>query len=349
MSHKYPRSPCQVRRLGIFLWIQLAALNVCAFAHEGRPVYIEISEIASHRYQLQWKIPPSVPASNTPNVALSKDCEAQSPVAQLSGSDGLIRRISYHCARSLDHQAITITYPGPNPSVSTLVRYSTISGERHVAVLGPEETSWTVPQAETASNVAGQYALLGIKHILAGVDHLLFLACLLWIAGTWRRVLYTITGFTLAHSATLILSALHLVRMPMPPVEASIALSLVFLATEIVRGPRQDLTWQYPIAVSSSFGLLHGLGFAAALREIGLPQTELMTGLLFFNSGVEIGQVLFVAGMIASLRLAQRFGVQWRMKVHQVALPRIAVGYAVGALATFWLIERCAAFWRTVS
>lgn len=322
----------------------LAALSVSAAAHESRPVYIELNETAWRRYQLQWKIPPSVSLFNAPRVTLPKGCEAQSPLAQFSGPDGLVRRISYYCAKGLASQAIAITYPGANPSVSSLIRYSTASGERHIAVLGPQETKWNVPHAETPSGVARQYALLGIEHIWAGVDHLLFLVCLLWIAGTWRRILVTITGFTLAHSATLILSALHVVRLPIPPVEAAIALSIAFLATEIVKGPRRSLTWRYPIAVSGSFGLLHGLGFAAALGEIGLPQTELVTGLLFFNVGVEIGQVLFAAGVIALLHLVQRLGAEWFAEAHQVAVLRTVAAYTVGALAVFWLIERGAAF-----
>ncbi len=118
------------------------------------------------------------------------------------------------------------------------------------------------------------------------------------IAGTWRRILITITGFTIAHSITLALSALGLVRVPIPAVEAAIALSIVFLAVEIVRGDKTSLTYRYPIAVSSSFGLLHGFGFAAVLGETGLPQTEIPAALLFFNVGVELGQIAFVLAVV---------------------------------------------------
>ena len=158
---------------------------------------------------------------------------------------------------------------------------------------------------EEVTTVAVQYTWLGMEHIWIGFDHLLFVLCLIWIAGSLRRILITITGFTLAHSVTLALSALQIVVLPVPPIEAVIALSVLFLATEIARGEggfngakgangaSGALTWRYPIAVSSTFGLLHGLGFAAVLNEIGLPQTELVTGLVFFNVGVEIGQVVF--------------------------------------------------------
>lgn len=321
----------------------LAVISVSAVAHESRPLYIELEETSPQQFQLQWKTPLSIPYFATPTVALPKECEAQGQMAEFGGPDGVVRRIRYVCAKGLAGKAIAIGYPGPNPSVSSLVRYSTASGERHVAVLGPEETSWTVPATETASGIARQYALLGIEHIWAGVDHLLFVVCLLWVAGTWRRILITISGFTLAHSVTLALSALQIVRLPVLPVEATIALSIVFLATELAKGPRQSLTWRYPIAVSSSFGLLHGFGFAAALSDIGLPQTELATGLLFFNVGVEIGQVLFAAGVIGLLHFIRRLGAASRAVIKEDPL-RTAAGYVIGTLAVFWLIQRGAAF-----
>ena len=149
----------------------------------------------------------------------------------------------------------------------------------------------------------------------------------------------TITGFTLAHSVTLALSALNIVRLSVPPTEAVIALSVLFLASEVTKGPRQNLTWRYPIAVSSSFGLLHGLGFAAVLNEIGLPQVEVITGLIFFNVGVEIGQVIFALIVILLLRGTA-------LVAGGVALQRgrVLAGYAVGCIASYWLIDRLAAY-----
>ncbi|WP_424286598.1 HupE/UreJ family protein [Eudoraea sp.] len=146
--------------------------------------------------------------------------------------------------------------------------------------------------------VARQYSILGIKHILEGWDHLLFLICLMLVAGIGKKLWITITGFTIAHSITLALSALDVVRLPIPPVEAVIALSVVYLAVEIALQKKDSLTYRYPIAVSSSFGLLHGFGFAAVLSDIGLPQIEVVTSLLFFNVGVELGQIIFVLGIL---------------------------------------------------
>ena len=161
-----------------------------------------------------------------------------------------------------------------------------MTGENHTVTLTRGELVWRVPLREEVATVAVQYTWLGMEHIWIGFDHLLFVLCLIWIAGGIRRILVTITGFTLAHSVTLVLAALEVVSLPVPPIEAVIALSVLFLASEIARGKQDNLTWRYPIAVSSSFGLLHGLGFAAVLGEIGLPQTELVTGLVFFNVGV---------------------------------------------------------------
>lgn len=166
MKSQYPPEVfCHSERIRTSLWLSLLGLllvldsiSVPAAAHESRPVYVEVTETAPQRYQLQWKIPSSLPPVNTPRIKLPDSCEAQSPLAEFSGPDGLVRRIRYDCAKALAGQAIAITYPGPNPSVSSLIRYNTSSGQRHTAVLGPQETSWAVPYAETASGVARQYA-----------------------------------------------------------------------------------------------------------------------------------------------------------------------------------------------
>jgi hypothetical protein len=169
------------------------------------------------------------------------------------------------------------------------------------------------------------------------------------IAGSWRRILVTITGFTVAHSMTLALAALNLVWVPIPPVEAVIALSIVFLAVEIARRRRDTLTWRYPIAISGSFGLLHGFGFASVLNEIGLPQTEIPAALLFFNVGVEIGQILFVALLFLVVTGLSMFGMwQGEMKSKsRLFVPDYLIrpaAYLVGVLAVYWTIDRIAGF-----
>jgi len=168
------------------------------------------------------------------------------------------------------------------------------------------------------------------------------------IAGTGRRILITITGFTIAHSITLALSALGLVRVPIPAVEAAIALSIVFLAVEIVRGDQNSLTYRYPIAVAASFGLLHGFGFAAVLGETGLPQTEIPAALLFFNLGVELGQILFVVAVISAyqaIRVTARLLFDCEISLDRLRNLEMPAAYAVGILASFWMIQRISTFW----
>ncbi len=188
---------------------------------------------------------------------------------------------------------------------------------------------------------AQRYTKLGIEHILEGIDHLLFvLALLLIVEGGWRLV-KTITAFTIAHSITLALATLGYVSLPPAPVEASIALSIVFLCVEIMhaRAGRPGLTVTYPWVVAFAFGLLHGLGFAGALAEIGLPPGEIPLALLFFNIGVEIGQLLFIAGVLSILYITRV--LLGFARVGRIApISEIAATYAIGTVATYWFIER---------
>ena len=296
-------------------------------AHEARPLSIVINEITTNVYVVDTKIPPSVSVSNHPQILMPGFCKSKGNL--------------YHCSQDISGSSIIINYPQFNPAISTLIRVNRLSGEKFTALLGPKESAWIFPAKETKSGVASQYTTLGIGHILGGIDHLLFLVGLLLIAKSRKRILMAITGFTIAHSITLILSAMNLVRLPVAPVEAIIALSIVFVAAEIARGKRDTITYQFPVAVSSSFGLLHGFGFAAVLNEIGLPQTELLTGLLFFNVGVEIGQIMFVGGLVGLI-----YGLQFVSKIRFEHIFKIErpIAYVLGVLAVDWMFERISNF-----
>jgi hydrogenase/urease accessory protein HupE len=188
--------------------------------------------------------------------------------------------------------------------------------------------------------VAGVYLKLGVEHILTGIDHLLFvLALLLITCGSWKLV-KTVSAFTLSHSITLTAATLGFVHVPQRPVEAFIALSIVFVAVEIVHlhAGREGVTARAPWVVALTFGLLHGLGFAGGLSEVGLPAGHIPTALLFFSVGVETGHLLFVAAVLSLIALGRRSGV---------ALPRwaeLVPPYAIGSVAMFWVIQRVAAF-----
>lgn len=317
-----------------------------AFAHESRPLYIEVNETEPLVFSVQWKIPPSVDVRNAPEISMPQGCS--SPTRGGKSPHGGVRRRSYRCESDPAGHSIEVAYPAFNPSVSTLVRITRVSGEKHSILASPDQTEVLIPETESFLSVAKDYLRLGVEHILEGYDHLLFLVCLLLIAGTGRRVLITITGFTIAHSITLALSALGVVRVAVPPVEAAIALSIVFLAVEIVRGDPDSLTYRYPIAVSSSFGLLHGFGFAAVLGETGLPQTEIPAALLFFNVGVELGQILFIVAVVGAYQAVRRIGknaLGRDLSIDALRPLQTPAAYAVGMLAAFWMIERIAGFW----
>jgi hydrogenase/urease accessory protein HupE len=324
-----------------------ATVTSAARAHESRPLYIEVTEKAPMLFSVRWKIPPSVNVRNAPEILMAEGCVAATAQA-VAANRGSVRRQTYRCDVDPAGTALQIRYPAFNPSVSALVRVSRLSGESHSLLASPEETEVIIPEVESFGAVARNYLTLGVKHILEGYDHLLFLVCLMLIAGTGRRILITITGFTIAHSITLALSALGLVRVPIPPVEAAIALSIVFLAVEIVRGDNNSLTYRYPIAVAASFGLLHGFGFAAVLGETGLPQTEIPAALLFFNVGVELGQIAFVLAVVLVyqlIRFAGRTLMDRDLSIAALRPLQAPAAYAVGILASFWMIQRVATFW----
>ena len=306
-------------------------------ADDLRPLYVEIRELAQGgaggtAFSYRVRLPPRIAIQNTPELQFPTSCKWE----------GFAAVFQVACTDSVYGGELTVVYPlyeVANPTVIKVIRQG---GEEVTRAYGSGERSIYIPSPETAGGVAFQYTWLGMEHIWIGYDHLLFLLCLIWIAGDWRRILITITGFTLAHSVTLVLAALELVRLPVGPVEAVIALSVLFLARELALGPSESLTWRHPIAVSSSFGLLHGLGFAAVLSEIGLPQLQLVTGLVAFNVGVEIGQVIFAFGVILLLRLFSELGRRLN-----TALPvqgHVVTGYLVGTISAYWLIDRVVAF-----
>lgn len=314
-----------------------------ALGHESRPLLIEVNERENNIVVTRWRTPNSVPLFNVPTVVL-RGCQSNTPTSATVGYSSQ----SLATCTSLDNVSIEITFPLANPSISTLVRVTRLNGESHSVLAGPDEMLITLPAASTTGNVLREYFILGVEHILLGYDHLLFVACLVLIAGTLRRILITVTGFTLAHSITLAAAALGWVRIPVPPVEAVIALSIVFLATELSRTRRDTLTWRHPIAVSASFGLLHGFGFASVLDQIGLPQVEVPAALAAFNIGVEAGQVAFVLTLAGLFAIGRKV---WQATANVEASATVArrllerpVGYLVGVPAAFWTLDRVIGF-----
>jgi hydrogenase/urease accessory protein HupE len=222
-----------------------------------------------------------------------------------------------------------------------IVRVERADGTSQVGRLLPQRPEFTVQAASGALEVARSYLVLGVEHILGGVDHLLFVLALLLVVRGGKRIFITITAFTVAHSITLVAATLGWVRIPGPPVEAMIALSIVFVAAEVVHGLRgkPGLTARAPWVVAFSFGLLHGFGFAGALAEVGLPQKAIPMALFTFNVGVEIGQLMFVTCILGARALLLRLAVT------PPRATRAMAAYAIGTVAMFWVVERIGAFW----
>lgn len=316
----------------LFAAVILCFLASPAYAHDSRPLFIELAETPGG-VVLKSAAPAAVEPENAPRVTLGEPCFEM----HRAGADPRQQQAFYNC--EIGNARINIDWPLFNPSLSTLIRVTFASGETRTAILDPSENEWRPPEPENFEGVARSYFTIGVEHILGGIDHLLFLAGLLIIAGAPRRAVITISGFTLAHSLTLALVALSILKVSVPATEAVVALSIVFLATEIARGDKSTLAWRRPVLVASAFGLVHGAGFAAALGEIGLPKTETVAALLFFNIGVEAGQIAIVAAaFIALFALRQapvpKFETGWNT-------VRIA-GYALGILSGYWFIERMA-------
>jgi hypothetical protein len=254
-------------------------------------------------------------------------------------SNAYTERWSVTCAGGLPGGTIRIAGLAATMT-DVLVRIERLDGSLQVVRLTPAAPSFVVAAAPRAWEVARTYAVLGIEHILSGIDHLLFVLCLLILTrGGWKLV-QTVTAFTLSHSLTLTAATLGFVHVPQAPVEAVIALSIVFVAAELLRQRRgqSGLTARAPWVVAFSFGLLHGLGFAGGLSAAGLPTGHIPTALLFFSLGVETGHFLFIGTVLALALLARRMAIsapQW---------ARPVPAYVIGSIAMFWVLQRSAAF-----
>jgi len=331
----------------IFLLAIFAGLS--AQAHDARPLSITLAEQSAGLFRAVVRIPPSLATHESPRIEWPGGCEVLEGGSSAGTSVYGVITSLVACSRGVANGTITIDYPLFNPSISTLIRLETLSGVSLTTVLPPDVDSWTVPPEPSWFAIAAEYASLGFRHIWEGPDHLLFVAGLLVLAVFPRRIIWAVTGFTVAHSITLSLATLGWFRVPIAPTEALIALSIVFVAVEIARGDPQSFSHRFPISLSFAFGLLHGFGFASALGEIGLPRNELATGLLFFNVGVELGQLAFIAVAAAAL-LVSRVLLSHslsRFAGAQSRVPVLLCAYCLGIPATFWFIARTVSAFAT--
>jgi hydrogenase/urease accessory protein HupE len=323
--------------LGIFLaW---SAQISGALGHEARPAYLEITETAPHRYDVLWRTPVLSGMRLPVVLKFPSDVRNITEPAVRELPDSIVERRLIEVANGLAGKSIE--FIGLQATITdVLVRVQMHDGTYSTTLVRPSHPRIEIAAARGSLAVAGAYVVHGVEHILFGFDHLLFVLALILIVPSGRVLLLTITAFTVAHSITLSLATLGVVHVPGPPVEASIALSILLLACEIIRLRRgqASLTAQWPWLVAFSFGLLHGFGFAGALTEIGLPQGDIPLALFSFNIGVEIGQLLFVGVVLGALACARRINLP---PVFERYAPAAAI-YAIGSLAAFWLIERVA-------
>ena len=324
----------------LLLFIFLAASASGLSAHEVRPAYLELRQTSPETYDVLWKVPGQgenmrlglyveLPAGST-NVT-----PPRASMVNLAFTERwTIKRAGGLAGGTIHIAGLTATM------TDVLVRLERLDGSLQVTRLTPSSPSFVVDASPGAIAVARTYIVLGIEHILTGFDHLAFVLALLIITqGGWKLV-KTVTAFTVSHSITLTAVTLGFLNVPTKPVETVIALSIVFVAAEIVQWKRGrvGLAYRSPWVVAFAFGLIHGLGFAGGLSDIGLPAGHIPTALLFFSLGVESGHFMFIAAVLSLIALVRRLNV--RVPSWAERMPP----YAIGSIAAFWVIQRLAAF-----
>ncbi len=308
-----------------------------AHAHRFAPSLLQVDEIAPQQYNMVWK----TPAQGVSNVPLRplwpQSCAVQNASEPQLEDTGIVTSWQLQCAGlgadGLVGQTLGVSGLGANQA-SAMVMVNLLDGRKYQQVLDTEHPEFVVPAQSTAGDVMGDYTRLGIEHIWRGVDHLMFVFGLLLLVGGGRRLLWTITAFTVGHSITLSLVTLGFFDFPVALVEFAIAVSIFVLAVELTRTAKHDALWRNPWWLAGGFGLLHGMGFAGALAETGLPQDNLPLALLFFNVGIEIGQLAFIFLVLAIWYTIRKPLAPWRERLLPVPV------YILGAFSAMWCIER---------
>ena len=331
-------------RLRWLLFLTLCAAPLSALADEFRPAYLQLTQLSADRYDVLWKLP-ALDEATTLRVhpQFPDGTRELTPVQSSYAAGTAVQRWRIEVTGGLAGKAIEFSGL-PATRLDVLVRVQRADGTVQLGRVLRLEPHFMVTASPGSFEVVRTYTVLGIEHILTGFDHLLFVLALVILVKGLRRLIATITAFTLAHSLSLVAATLGWVHVPGPPVEASIALSIVFVAGEIIhtKDGRPGLTQRYPWVVAFTFGLLHGLGFASALAEVGLPQRAIPVALFFFNVGVEIGQLLFIAAVLTVTAAARR--ITRRIRVPQLPWLWRVPPYAIGGIASYWVLERISAF-----
>jgi hydrogenase/urease accessory protein HupE len=324
-------------RRAVLLAASLAALP--ALAHRLSPAFFGLTETTAGAFDVQWKVSISGGLAAVLEPQVPEGCSLTEAVRTYVVDDVRFQHAALDCPNGLAGKTFTVSGLAQTQT-DVLLRVDYLDGTSSNQRLTPDAPSVTIPEHPSALEVVRTYLVLGVEHILLGIDHLLFVLALLLLVNGVGRLVATVTAFTVAHSLTLGAATLGVVHVPSAPVEAIIALSILFLASELARQRASvtenaaNLTRQFPWVVAFAFGLLHGFGFAGALSEVGVPEQAVPLALLFFNVGVEVGQLLFIAAV---------FGFAALVRLTAVRVPpvwRRGVAYGIGSLAAFWVVER---------
>lgn len=322
-------------------WLLLWYCLVCAFnarAHEMRPAYLEIEESSPNRFNVLWKQPSIGPLVLRLEPKLSNGLLDANPDEEFVVNGSAIRRWKNRALALESFDGATLTIEGLERTlIDTLVTIEFANGKQVQALLRPDHSQFDIHLSGAGKFPVPVYLPLGIEHILTGFDHLSFVLGLMLLVRNLRNLLMTITAFTIAHSVTLAAAALGYVKVSAPEIESLVALSIVFVALEIVRSMHghAGLTTRYPWLIASIFGLLHGFAFAGSLAEIGLPSHNIPGALFLFNCGVEIGQLLFVGVTLVSIAVIRRL-----LRPCLVERGRWLTAYGIGTLACYWVFAR---------
>lgn len=308
-------------------------------AHPLAPSLLSVEASGGHRFEVQWKTPlQRVPGSKLQPV-LPQSCGKASAAVSVVQGTGLVTRWTVDCGTD-DLAGKTIAVSGiASSKADVLLRLKPLHGPPLQQVLTESQARYVVPARQTTLQVFFQYMGLGVHHLLTGIDHVLFIISLTLLVGLRRPLIWTITSFTLGHSVTLSLAALGHIHFSQPIAEALIAFSIVFTVGEVMREDPRSWLRRFPWVLGFCFGLLHGLGFANALAEVGLPASDIPLALFSFNVGIEIGQLTLIVPLLLGMLALRRLPA--------VDLPawRWAPAYAVGTLAGFWFWQRLLVLW----
>jgi hydrogenase/urease accessory protein HupE len=322
----------------LLLLILLTALGhgPVAQAHDSRPAYLEINETAPGRYEVLWRTPLNA-GMRLPVVLKFPDVTRNITAPSEKEFTGMLLERRWIDAGKTGLAGKRVEFAGLQATITdVLVRVQALDGTHTTTLVHPSQPWVEIAASQGIVAVAAAYPMHGFEHIMYGTDHLLFvLGLMLMVRDLWM-LLKTITAFTVAHSITLAAATLGYVHVPSPPLEAAIALSIMFVGVEVLRSWRGEtsLTLRQPWLVAFAFGLVHGLGFASGLASLGLPQGDIPVALLFFNVGVEAGQLSFVATMLLLVRCFDL------LRIHLPQPARMVPPYVVGSVGAFWTIDR---------